>query len=273
MGKHLFNKPEYKQTDVYAIRNKTTGKVYIGSTITSFNKRWSYHIYRLNKNKHINIFLQRAWNKYGKDNFIFEIIEICSTNVRERELHWIKCYSSTNMTFGYNLSLITDKGSPLLSKESRAKISLKVKELWKQGVYSNSNNWRKGLPTWNKGLKCSNISNTRRSMFSSIAIYRNNNLIVTFRSMQDLEEYTKNNELPGLLYNKSHKNQGTICLAQNVHRAIKQNKLYRGLKFKKVQPLSPEMGIAKWENCGKGEIPNPQPSLELTIKKGSETKE
>ena len=110
------------------------------------------------------------------------------------------------MTFGYNLSLITDKGSPLLSKEARTRISLKVKELWTQGVYSNSNSWRKGLPTWNKGLKCPNISNTRRSMFSSIAIYRNNNLIVTFRSMQDLEEYTKNNELPGLLYNKSHKN-------------------------------------------------------------------
>lgn len=54
---------------------------------------------------------------------------------------------------------------------------------------------------------------------------------------------------------------------------MRQNKLFRGLKFKRVQPLSPEMGIAKWENCGKGEIPNPQPSLELTIKKGSETKE
>ena len=121
MGKHLFNKPEHKQSGVYAIRNKTTGKVYIGSTITSFNRRWLYHIYRLNHNKHNNIFLQRVWNKYGKDNFIFEIIEICSTNVRERELHWIKCYSSINKTFGYNLSLITDKGSPLLSKRSQNK--------------------------------------------------------------------------------------------------------------------------------------------------------
>lgn len=39
----------------------------------------------------------------------------------------------------------------------------------------------------------------------------------------------------------------------------------------KVWPLSPEMGIAKWENCVEGEIPNTQPSLELTIKEGSET--
>ena len=39
----------------------------------------------------------------------------------------------------------------------------------------------------------------------------------------------------------------------------------------KVRPLSPEMRIVKWENCVEGEIPNTQPSLELTIKEGSET--
>jgi hypothetical protein len=44
-----------------------------------------------------------------------------------------------------------------------------------------------------------------------------------------------------------------------------------GLYFKRTGPLSPEMGIAKWENCGNGEIPNPQPSISLTTNEGSET--
>ena len=39
----------------------------------------------------------------------------------------------------------------------------------------------------------------------------------------------------------------------------------------KVWPLSPEMGIAKWENCWEGEIPNQQPSISLTTNEGSET--
>ena len=47
---------------------------------------------------------------------------------------------------------------------------------------------------------------------------------------------------------------------------------YKGLYFRKnIWPLPPEMGIVKWENCVKGEIPDTQPSLELTIKEGSET--
>ena len=64
---------------VYKIRNIINDDCYIGSTSNSsgFNHRWRTHIYALNHNKHHSIILQRAWNKYGKDNFIFEIIEEC----------------------------------------------------------------------------------------------------------------------------------------------------------------------------------------------------
>lgn len=59
---------------IYQIRNLINNKVYIGSTFR-FNRRKRLHSYLLKKGLHKNIHLQRAWNKYGKVSFIFEILE------------------------------------------------------------------------------------------------------------------------------------------------------------------------------------------------------
>jgi hypothetical protein len=61
---------------IYKITNMITGKIYIGSTIRSFYKRWYEHYHELNHCEHKNCFLQNDWNKYGKENFYFEIVEI-----------------------------------------------------------------------------------------------------------------------------------------------------------------------------------------------------
>lgn len=56
----------YNQTGVYQILNLVNNKSYIGSAAQSFTIRWNRHIVALNLNKHHNVPLQRAWNKYGK---------------------------------------------------------------------------------------------------------------------------------------------------------------------------------------------------------------
>lgn len=61
---------------IYRIRNIINNKCYYGSS-KDINKRWERHKKELAQNKHCNIILQRAWNKYGEDNFIFEIVENC----------------------------------------------------------------------------------------------------------------------------------------------------------------------------------------------------
>jgi group I intron endonuclease len=61
---------------IYQIRNTVNGKVYIGSTVRSFKKRWKEHKTDLNSKNHHSLLLQRAWDKYGKDCFAFEILEI-----------------------------------------------------------------------------------------------------------------------------------------------------------------------------------------------------
>ena len=62
---------------IYCYTNKINNKSYIGRT-ENIHKRWLRHISELNSNKHHCLHLQRAWNKYGKDNFTFSIIQsIC----------------------------------------------------------------------------------------------------------------------------------------------------------------------------------------------------
>lgn len=77
---------------IYKITNLVNGKFYIGSTLRSFDLRKNEHIRYLNINKHFNNYLQFSWNKYGKNNFIFEILEHISIkdDIRNIELKWIK---------------------------------------------------------------------------------------------------------------------------------------------------------------------------------------
>lgn len=61
---------------VYRIINTIDGKYYIGSTDITFNRRKNLHLSRLRRNKHHSPYLQNAFNKYGEDAFVFEILHI-----------------------------------------------------------------------------------------------------------------------------------------------------------------------------------------------------
>lgn len=59
---------------IYKITNIENSKKYIGSSV-NYKNRKQEHFRDLLLNKHHSAALQRAYNKYGKDNFLFEIIE------------------------------------------------------------------------------------------------------------------------------------------------------------------------------------------------------
>lgn len=102
---------------VYKIKNKINDKLYIGSSV-DINLRFKAHLNSLRNNKHKNIYLQRAWNKYGEENFEFSIIE-CVENidslieVEQKYLDGFKSYSKEN---GYNIC--TKAGNTLGYKHS-----------------------------------------------------------------------------------------------------------------------------------------------------------
>lgn len=64
------------KSGVYAIQCLVNGKSYVGSTKNLIGRK-AEHFRLFRKNGHPNIYLQRAWNKYGKDAFIFVILECC----------------------------------------------------------------------------------------------------------------------------------------------------------------------------------------------------
>jgi hypothetical protein len=60
---------------IYSIVNKINNATYIGSTIGNGYYRWVRHKTDLKANIHHSQYLQRAYNKYGKENFIYTILE------------------------------------------------------------------------------------------------------------------------------------------------------------------------------------------------------
>lgn len=82
--------PYKKISAIYKIENIVNKKIYIGSAV-SVKRRFNDHKNHLNENRHHNSYLQRSWNKYGEENFKFEIIEkIENKNLLiGREQYWM----------------------------------------------------------------------------------------------------------------------------------------------------------------------------------------
>lgn len=65
-----------KERGLYVIVNTVSHKVYVGKTDKSFKYRFDGHEYALSHNASKNRHLQRSWNEYGSDAFIFCILRI-----------------------------------------------------------------------------------------------------------------------------------------------------------------------------------------------------
>lgn len=90
---------------IYKILNRINGKYYIGGSVNII-LRWSRHKNDLNKNKHPNTKLQNAWNKYGEENFKFEVLELIDDKqkLKDIEQNWLNVSNCCKDEIGYNLS-------------------------------------------------------------------------------------------------------------------------------------------------------------------------
>lgn len=77
---------DVKKAGIYSITSKLNGKRYVGSAIR-IHKRWIIHLSLLKLNKHHSQHLQNHYNKYGKDDLIFTILEIVERNDLTLEEH------------------------------------------------------------------------------------------------------------------------------------------------------------------------------------------
>lgn len=118
-----------KLSGIYTITNTLNNKIYVGSCATSIKQRWNNHKNELLKNKHTNTYLQRSVNKYGINNFKFEVLEECLPEYCiSVEQYWINMLDVCNKRYGYNIACVA--GSSLgqkRTKQQRLNISNSLK--------------------------------------------------------------------------------------------------------------------------------------------------
>jgi len=110
-----------KISGIYIIRNKTNNKLYVGQSVDLAN-RWRRHKWMAIHNIHTSIYLQRAWNLDGQDNFEFSIIHTCEPTVET--LCEAEQYFMDLLTPEYNMCPAAGStlGRPT-SEETKQKIS------------------------------------------------------------------------------------------------------------------------------------------------------
>jgi group I intron endonuclease len=72
-------KREYKERSkpagVFQVKNTVNGKVLLGSSL-NLEGPLNSHKFMLSIGRHRNEALQKEWNQYGPDKFVFEILEV-----------------------------------------------------------------------------------------------------------------------------------------------------------------------------------------------------
>lgn len=186
------------KSGIYSIINKTNNLIYIGST-NNLQHRKNQHFSLLSLNKHFNKKLQNSWNKYGFDQFEFNVIEECDlTELKTKEQFWIDFYQSYKSKNGFNLVKIAER--IILSDETKNKISKNHSRYWKNKKFAieHRNNMKKNSNKYWKNKKLSdihkkNLSDSHKK--SIIQLDKNGNLINEFLGIKEAAEKTGFSEI------------------------------------------------------------------------------
>tara|TARA_R110000765_G_scaffold259283_1_gene359451 strand:- start:91 stop:879 length:789 start_codon:yes stop_codon:yes gene_type:complete len=82
---YLQNKRANMKSVIYEIKNKTNNRIYIGCT-TQLERRWREHKGSLERGRHENGLLQKDYNKYGKDAFVYSILKEHRKDIQFQDL-------------------------------------------------------------------------------------------------------------------------------------------------------------------------------------------
>lgn len=205
-----------KISGVYKITNNVNGKYYVGGSKNIIN-RWYNHVYELRHHQHDNIHLQRSWDNYGENSFLFLIIE-ASDDIVSVEQKYLDI-AKNEQNFSYNQQFLsgrvemteemkkiigqslrkryTKHKHPMLGRnhtlESRQKMS--VSQTGKILSEKTKDKIRKSLSGKNGFNYGKSLSSNTRKKLSDALRGRSNKLlqdksIYTFKNRKTLEKYT-----------------------------------------------------------------------------------
>lgn len=170
---------------IYKYTNKINNMIYIGQTSTTLARRDSKHMSQLND----NTYFHRALKKYGRENFILEVIEdnISLNEIDEKEIYWIKelnAYYKTGK--GYNMT----KGGKWSTPTQKITHDEEVKEL----ILNTDLTFQEIADLFQVSLSCISDINTGRT-------FHDNKLKYPLKETYERSVLTKNtiNEIINLL--------------------------------------------------------------------------
>lgn len=106
-----------KTSSIYAIRSKTTGRVYIGRSQDPYLRMQQHfqHLKRGDRYCGTDAF-QEDYERYGADDFEAYILEqgVEPQRFQERESYWIDRYKATDPRYGYNKDKMEYKKIPFV---------------------------------------------------------------------------------------------------------------------------------------------------------------
>jgi group I intron endonuclease len=240
---------------IYRIKNLKNKKCYYGSS-KNIEKRWRTHLNNLKNGKHHNDHLQRSWDKYGEDNFVFELVEECDeTILLELEQKYldlnpefnigIKSSGGDNLTKNPNKEDIVRRMTQSVRKRYELMSEDERKEKHSQPMDKNPN-WKGG--TSFKYCECGvKISPTNNSCLNCIDKSGNKNPFFgkqhTEETKQKLSEKRKGNyngeqNIPIIIDNVEYRSAGEASKILNIPmvtirwRVKSKNKKFDNYKYK-----------------------------------------
>ena len=110
---------------IYKAENCVNHKVYIGKTTKVMENRRKDHLYKSSRGS--NTYFHKAITKYGKENFVWSVLEESSdeTVLFEKEKEYISKFRSNDPEYGYNLTVggegVSGRVIPAEENERRSK--------------------------------------------------------------------------------------------------------------------------------------------------------
>lgn len=179
---------------IYKITDTLNNKIYIGQS-KEHTGRWKQHMYFAKHPEKTGQYIHRAMNKYGVENFTYEIIDFAQNQWQADciEDNLIALHNSRNKEYGYNLmrggNLTSGKDHPSYGKKQSAEIieqrlasSAWFFEQMKGNHTSPETEFKKGhtftpemlqkmsqakigKPTWNAGTKGKGVMKANKASF------------------------------------------------------------------------------------------------------------
>lgn len=104
---------------IYLIKNVVNNRAYVGLS-NDIMYRWKDHDNKLDQQKHENAFLQRDYDKCGKNAFLKEVLEECEEeSLSEKEVFWGEKLKEQGVEL-YNIAEFGGK-PPIMTSESAKK--------------------------------------------------------------------------------------------------------------------------------------------------------